>query len=125
MLRNPVKQDWLSENGAFTWFIRVQRPPSSALDRLRQNTTQIPEGYSVSTLLPWAAQASCFSFTVIASILEMRCPEAKELTGPEPAMWQLCHLTSIVCYLLINSNLAFKAYVSHRPNGANKHLRRL
>lgn len=45
MLRNPVKLDGLSENGAFTWFIRVQGPPSSALDRLDQDTTQIPEGY--------------------------------------------------------------------------------
>lgn len=40
----PVgKLDWFSTNSVFTCCIRIQGPPSSALDRPDQDTTQIPE----------------------------------------------------------------------------------
>lgn len=62
MFCKPVKLDWLSESPVFTWFFKVQRPPSSALDRLDQDT-----GKLFCSIHPTAVGllASCFSFTTL------------------------------------------------------------
>lgn len=102
--RNPLKKRAASW-GSWIGFLqtRCSHAISGSRDLLAQHWIDLirtlprfQKGYSVIfTQLLWAVLVSSFSFTVIAPILEMRYPEAKELTGLEAVEWLLCNFTSI------------------------------